>query len=169
MKNRRSLMAFSSLCAVLAIQSFDRAGASDQQTTAVPGQAILGEMELREQLAAMPQVGLDQPGAAAFYTEFKSFNMRADISPDLSLRMLAYLGRKFGKDQLAMLPLKAIADCHLDEEPARKLEVLSVELRRLIRHAASVTARASTPVNCGSFLKNRPSSRQQIRSIPASS
>ena len=136
MKNHRSLMAFSSLFAVLAIQSFDRAGASNPQTTAVPGQAILGEMELREQLAAMPQVGLDQPSATAFYTEFKSFNMRGDISPDLSLRMLAYLGRKFGKDQLAMLPLKAIADCRLDEEPARKLEALSLELRRLMRHAA---------------------------------
>jgi hypothetical protein len=98
--------------------------------------------DLRKQLLAVPEVGLDQTAAALLYRSLPGSERRGrsspslappSLEPDLGRRFLVAWARDQYKQERTFLPWRKIPDCQLGKESADRLHVLSLSLRASLR------------------------------------
>jgi hypothetical protein len=90
--------------------------------------------DLRKQLLAVPEVGLDQNAAATLYAPIQAFTKKRGSSPpalepDYGPRFLTDMARVQKRPELTYFPWRMGADCQLGKESAERLHVLSISLR----------------------------------------
>lgn len=107
--------------------------------------------DLRKQLQAVPEVGLNQTGAAALYGQLpnsktsstrvpasrlpssRQAQLAAAIPPDVGFQVLTRLAAQKQQPSATGISWRMGPDCQMGKEPAERLQVLSTQLRAMLR------------------------------------
>ncbi len=99
----------------------------------------LSDEDLRKQLHLVTEIGFNQPGAASLYAPIRKSpggGMAGNgIVPDVGFAYYAQLAKHYKRTDWLALPWKMGQNCQLGHEHAERLQVYSVNLRRLMRES----------------------------------
>jgi len=116
------------------------AGEDGQDPPTIKRRHNLSDEDLRKQLLNVPEVGLNQPAAAALYEEMKAAK-KADkdgtdsLPSDAGGQFYLKLTRSINRPDMFMMPWRTGADSQIGRDSAERLHALSIKLRTMLRES----------------------------------
>jgi len=98
-----------------------------------------GAEELRKELRAFPEVGLDQTQATNMYNIVFKSGGGAPILPDVGPRLFGIHATAWNRPDWLAVSWRKAPDCMIDRDDAAQLESMSIRLRRTLRDSTSGT------------------------------